>query len=209
MKKKISIIGMVFVIIVSLGACKNETTRKIKNTRDAMSNTKDLIKNASKLEKNAETREKRVEELKQLTPFDNEKFKSWMPETLDTMSRTSFKFQSSTANTGQLEFKSDSDDREFRISIIDGAGENGSAVYIFQEFYTGFAEGFESESDNKVEKVKKRNGQNSLETYYKKDNNAEIKTSISERFIVEAKGKNMNPDELWNLIERLQIDELE
>lgn len=208
MKKKIAIINMAFIVILSLAACKNETAKKIKNAQEAVGNTRDLIKNATKLEKNAEKMEKRVEELKKMTPFDNEKFKSWMPETLDNMPRTSFNFQSMQASTGKLEFKSEMDDRDFRISIIDGAGEQGAAIYTFQGFYTGMAEGFESESDNKIEKVEQRDGQNSLETYYKKDKNAEIKTCINDRFIVEAKGNNMTTEELWKLIEKLNIGKL-
>ena len=208
MKKKTTLIGLAFAIALSLGSCKNETMKKVKNAKDAIGNTKDLIKNAGKIEDNAEELGKRVEELKKLTPFDNEKFKNWMPEKVDGLERSSFNFQSSTANTGTLEFKSDSDNRKFNITIVDGAGEGGSAVYTFQGFYTGLAESFESESDNKTEQVRKRNGQNSLETYYKKDNNSSIKTSMEERFIVEASGENMNPDELWTLIEKLNIKKL-
>lgn len=208
MKKRISLLGVVFIIILSLSACKNETTQKIKNARKAMGNTKDILKNAKNMEKSAAALGDRAEELKQMTPIDNEKFKDWMPEFLDGMPRASFNFQSAMASTGRLEFKSETDDREFHISIIDGAGESGAAVYAFQGFYEGMAQGFESENDHKVEKMEKRKGQSSLETYYKKDNNSEIKTTVSERFMVEAKGYNMNPDEVWKLIEKLKVEKL-
>ena len=39
------------------------------------------------------------------------------------MHKTSFNFQSTTEKTGRLKFESETDERGFQISIIDGVGE--------------------------------------------------------------------------------------
>ena len=81
-------------------------------------------------------------------------------------------------------------------------------LFIHFRAYDRPGKSFESESESKTEKIKQREGSQSLETYYKKDNNSGIKTTVDERFMVDAEGENMNPDELWSLIVKLNINKL-
>lgn len=208
MRTKIYLIGILFTTFLLLSACKSETAEKIKSAKESVNQAKDLVKNVKNIEKTTKDLEKRVEELKKITPFDNEKFKSWMPEKLGDMERSSFTFQTSSATSGTLEFKNGAGDKSMRITITDGAGEAGAAIYTFQGFMTGLAKGFESEYESKTEQIKQREGSQSLETYYKKDNNSGIKTTVDERFMVDAEGENMNPDELWSLIVKLNVNKL-
>ena len=51
---------------------------------------------------------------------------------LGDMERSSFTFQTSSATSGTLEFKNGAGDKSMRITITDGAGEAGAAIYTFQ-----------------------------------------------------------------------------
>ena len=149
-----------------------------------------------------------MEDLADLTPIDNEKFKNWMPDEIDGFKRTSYNFQTSMGAHGNLEFRNESEEKNFSISIFDGAGDTGGAILAYQGVWMTMGMNYESESDDKYEKVKERKGQKYLESYNKRDNDSEIQGLFNDRFYVTAEGENMTPDELWVLIDKLKIDRL-
>lgn len=209
MRKSISFLTILTLALnFGISSCKSDARKKIKETREKMSNTKNMVKSLSKMEENMNQLGKDAEGLKNIDPFNNERFQNWMPERLDGMKRTSYEFTSSMGSQGKMNFEDENGDRSFQVTIIDGAGEMGSAVYASQGFITGFMDDYHSESDTKVERVVKRKDGKALETYYKEENSSEIKAVVDNRFIVIAQSSHMNVDETWKLIDQLKVGRL-
>ena len=209
MRKSISFLTILTLALTfGISSCKSDARKKIKETREKMSNTKNMVKSLSKMEENMNQLGKDAEGLKNIDPFNNERFQNWMPERLDGMKRTSYEFTSSMGSQGKMNFEDENGDRSFQVTIIDGAGEMGSAVYASQGFITGFMDDYHSESDTKVERVVKRKDGKALETYYKEENSSEIKAVVDNRFIVIAQSSHMNVDETWKLIDQLKVGRL-
>lgn len=215
MRKTISFVA-VFALMFTLASCVGGARKKLKEAKENVSAAKNVVKGLSKMEKQAEQSKKDLAALQEVEPFTNEKFRNWMPDNLDGMTRTSFEFSSSMGNQGKMSFKSeeadDSNDnsqkKSLSITIIDGAGEMGALVFASQGFITGFIDDYYSESETKLERIVERKGNKALETYYKEKNSTEIKAVIESRYIVLADAKNMDVDDTWKLIDKLKIERL-
>lgn len=209
MRKSINFLAVfALFLIVGLSACNSKAGKKIKESKEKISTAKSMVKSLSKMEGNLNELGKDAEKLKDIEPFNNDRFQNWMPEKLDGMKRTSYEFTSSMGSQGKMNFAEEDGDREFELTVIDGAGEMGAVIYASQGFITGFMDDYHSESDTKVEKLVKRKNGKALETYYKDTNSSEIKAVIDNRFIVSASSSDMNVDETWKLIEKLNVGKL-
>lgn len=209
MRKSISFLTIFSLsLIFGLSACNSKAGKKIKESKEKISNASSMVKSLSKMEENMNELGKDAEELKDVEPFNNDRFQNWMPERLDGMKRTSYEFTSSMGSQGKMNFEDENGDRSFKVTIIDGAGEMGSVVYASQGFITGFMDDYHSESDTKLERVVKRKDGKALETYYKEENSSEIKAVVANRFIVTARSNHMNVDETWRLIDQLNVGRL-
>lgn len=199
---------IVTLCVLALFGCKNETMEQLNAVKNQVKNTSSVMGNISEMEKNAKEMEKNMEDLKKLTPFSSETFKNWLPDEIDGMQRSSYEFQQVMGSNGQAKYANESGDKTFELSIIDGAGEQGSAIFATTGFFTGMYGGFESENDTKKEEIVERDGNKSMETYYKNENKSDIKVIMHDRFIVQASGQPMQPDELFNLVKKLNISNL-
>lgn len=199
---------LICLSILAITACEKDTMDKISQVKNQVKNTSSVIGNLTDIEKNAKEIERQMEELKQQQPFTNDEFKAWMPQEIDGMARTNFQFQSVMGSQGSLTFADESGEKKFEIDIMDGAGEQGAAMFASQGFLTGLYGNFESENDSKKEEIIEKNGVKSMVTYYKNDHRSAVRTVIDNRFIVNAKGEDMTPEELFELIEKLNIQKL-
>lgn len=209
MFKTKAIIALAIVVIGGMTACSNGPGKKLKEVRQKTKQATDLVKSISNLEKDAANVTDTMDKLKNLEPFDNDRFQSWMPERLGEMKRESYQFSSNMGNTGTLLFVNEDYSKTVELNIIDGAGEAGSLVYASQTFMTGMVTNHFVESDEKLEKLVTRKGNKAIETYYKKTNDSEIQAIVDNRFIVSAKAKGTDIDELWGYIDRLNIGKLQ
>ena len=215
--KKNSLLIMLFVFVLSLGACNSDSKKPIPETvaanetvatPGAESSGSTSIKNMDKSKERTEMIKKRRGELEKMTPIDNEKFTSWVPETLDDLKRTSLEFKM-TPVLGEVAYRNKENGKNIEISIFDGAGEDGAFRFSQEANYTGLEkEGFEEKTDFETYQVRKRNGEYSSEHYYKSGDNSKIKTILDDRYLVSASGYKMSTDELWKYIERLNFKEL-
>lgn len=199
-------IPLIALLLSLTWSCQSETIDKIKDVKNKVSTASSVVGNISNMEENAKNMESRMDELKEMTAITNAEFKDWMPETLDGLPRKSYEFNTMMGATGSLSFADD--DKAVEVNIMDGAGETGSALYASQGMLGALYGGFESESDIKKQEIVERNGEKSIETYYKDKNNAEIRITVDNRFIVSANGRNMTPDELFAYVEKLNVSKL-
>lgn len=199
-------IPLIALLLSITWSCKNDTLDKIKEVKNQVSSASSVVGNLSNMEQNVKNMETRMEELKSMTPISNDMFKEWMPESLDDLTRKSYEFNTMMGSTGSLSFANE--EKSMDLSIMDGAGETGSALYASQGMLGALYGGFESESDSKKQEIIERNGEKSMETYYKNDNNSEIRITVDNRFVVTANGSNMTTDELYAYVEKLKVSNL-
>ena len=215
--KKNNLLLMAIAIALSLNSC-NSKTEKTKtengtvNESVAIASTESTgptsIKNMDKTAERTQMIKKRRSELEKMTPIDNARFESWIPETLDDLKRTSFEFNLSPVK-GEVAYMNEANGKNIGITIFDGAGEDGAFRFAHEADYTGLEkDGFEEKTDYEIYQVRKRSGEYSAEHYYKGDNSSKIKTIVEDRYIVSANGYKMNPDELWKYIESMNFKEL-
>lgn len=195
------------IALCFIWSCESETMNKISEAKNQISNATDMVGNLSNISETAENVESRMEELKTMVPITNDEFKNWMPESIKDLQRTQYQFNTAMGANGNLTFSNDN--KRLDVSIADGAGETGSAVYATQSFFGGLYGGFESESDSKRESIEERNGVQIMETYYKQDNRSSIRFVVEDRFIINAEGSNMTPEELFEYVQSLDIKNLD
>lgn len=192
---------LIAILIGGFSACKKETRDKISNTKRDVSNVSSVISNAKESQKNAE-------ELQNTEPLSNEELKSWLPETLKGMDRTGF----SVGKTGYAgiasikgTFKDGNGENELKVEVIDGAGP-GSILIMSYGMYSNME--VEEEDENKHLKTVSHNGIKAQQTYYKKNNDTKIQLLYDQRFAITVNAKNMDPDQTWNAIEKLNFKKL-
>ncbi|MEO9021515.1 MAG: hypothetical protein ABI290_05215 [Ginsengibacter sp.] len=211
------LIVMASSILLLFGACSTESekttvpsgaTQDVEVTATNVNSGPTSIKYMDKSEERRNMIKKRRTELENLTPVDQAKFESWIPETLGDLKRTSFEFKSSPLK-GELAYMNDANGKNIEITIFDGAGKDGAFRFEQEANFTGTEkEGFEEKTDFEIYQIKKRSGEYSGEYYYKGSNSSKIKTILEDRYIVSATGYKMDPDELWKYIESLNFKEL-
>ena len=216
--KKVILISSMFVAVLSFGACNAQTekatveTTKVNETTPKESTTISGTTSIKNMDKNAERTKmikKRRAELEKLTPIDEAKFKSWAPETLGDLKRTSMEFKTSPVK-GEVNYWNEGNGKTVEINIFDGAGDDGSFRFGGEANYTGLEkEGFEEKIGGaEVYQVRKRAGEYSGEHYYQSDNSSKISTIVEDRYIISASGNKMSTDELWKYIESMNFKDL-
>lgn len=121
-----NICSIIFVLLL-ITACKdNPTVKKMKQAKDGVVNTKNVIKESTYMQDD-------IKNLSEMTPLTNEELKSWLPENVDGMKRTSFKAgEMGMMNIASIEatYTAEDKSRTFKIEVIDGAGE--MALFLLQ-----------------------------------------------------------------------------
>ncbi len=192
-------------ILVCL-SCKedNSTLSKINEAKDAVESTTNILSTVN------EAKEK-VEKLKNTKPVTPETIKAWMPEALDDLKRQKYKLGNAglvNISTIDLDYRNPDDmPKNLHVEIIDGAGAGSAMIYM----YTMIGKTtMESETDNGYEKIHKRDGIAVKERYRKQKYNSSIKMEflVNDRFAVNARGNNIEPDEFWKYMKALEVEEL-
>lgn len=183
-----------------LTACKdNPAMKKINEAREGVSGVKNLIKESDKMQED-------ILKLTETTPLTNEELKSWLPEVLDGMKRSSYKTGAMGAiNIASMEATYDLEDKSksFKIEIMDGAGEIGAMSMAGIRMM--FTQDFEEESEFKMRRSTVKNGNKAIEEVDKKRNDAVVQYLQDGRFYVKASGTNMDLEELWKLVEKMNV----
>lgn len=192
-----------FIVFLALIGCKdNPVSKKIKETKEAVSNTTNAVKEMNKMQED-------IEDLSKMTPLTNDELKSWLPDNIRGMKRISYK----AGEVGMLgissieaTFANEDKSKKFSINIIDGAGEMGASMTASMRMM--MTQDFEEEDEYSTRKTVTRNGKKIIEEYQKDSNHSTIQFMENKRFYIEAKGENMSLDETWDAIEELKLKKL-
>ncbi|WP_109301085.1 hypothetical protein [Aquimarina sp. AU474] len=206
MKKTIITVGMIFLFF-SCG--KDKQKEEGGGLMDMIEGVSDLNKMAKEAEKIEEENEKLVTTI----PISNEALKSMLPESLLGHSRKKFsvgnQFMPDVA-MGEAEYEKENGDI-ISLSIIDGAGETGSAMVTLARL--SFARDFEEQSDRGYRKSTTINGYKAVEEVEKDDysdaEDAKIDLMVANRFLISVEGQNMSVNQLKKAVDELDLKSLE
>jgi hypothetical protein len=185
-----------------LAACDNPVSKKIKETKQNVSNTQKAVKEMQNMQED-------MEELKQVEPLTNEELKEWLPDEINGMKRTGYKAgQTAYFQIAQVEatYQNEDKSKKLKVQVIDGAGEMGAAATA--GFRIVFSQDFEEEDEYKTRRTVKRNGTKAIEEYRKNNNSSEIQFMQNDRFYIKVNGTNMDLDETWDAIKKLDTEDL-
>ena len=180
--------------------CQSEKKSKLDEVQSIMSNTLSAVEQAQDARKVAD-------QLKELTPLTNETLKAWLPEEILGMPRTGFK----VGNPGYINVSSLSgtykkDSRQFKVEVIDGAGESGSM--LLSGIHMANRMDVEEEDENKHLQTIDHKGIRAKQTYFKKRGDTKLQFVFADRFGVIVNTKDIAPQESWALVEALSLESL-
>jgi len=202
MKTQFRIIVYVFGFIIFTTACNEETRNKIKEAKQAVSATTSYAKDAT-------TMHKEIERLQKITPITNAKLKAWLPESVGDLNRTGFKIgQASYMKISMIEgtYKANDSKKKMSITVMDGAGPMGSAMVPSYGLLGNIET--EVEDEHKHLQTVTVNGIKAKQTFYKKRNGTQLMFIYNKRFIVTINSNDMNVDETWATVKRMQLNKL-
>ncbi len=205
--KKLITITMLFLMVM---ACKKENN-PINKFKEAVDNAKEVKQGFEGIQgvlKGSEDVKENIERLSKLKPVTSSQIKNWLPKTIGNFKRTAFKIEKQIGvSMVKLTFENN-DKEEINITIIDGADVGSAAVSMYLMAQNA---NIESEDDKGYMRVEKFGNYKVMVTYKNSDHDesSEIKTVITNRFLVDAKTSGMKPEKLWEHVKQLQIEKLE
>ncbi|NER19063.1 hypothetical protein [Spongiivirga citrea] len=203
MKTRFKIIAYVVGVLLFAVACTEEAKKNIKDAKQVVSATTSYAKDVTSMQKE-------IERLQKLTPVTNEQLKAWLPESVGNLNRTGFKIgQGAYMKISMIEGTYMGDDRKkkINITIMDGAGPTGSAMVPGYGLLGNFET--EVEDERKHLQTVTVNGIKAKQTYYKKRNGTQLMFIYNKRFIVTVNSNNMDVDETWGAVKKMQLNKLE
>lgn len=195
------------VLLISCGGNKSTNTEGNDNDSPSLSETVSGLKGLNKLADAASDIDKVQQELTEKTPLSNDEIKALLPETLAGMKRSSFSVGDPLTvgmNMGEASY-SDENKEMIKLSIMDGAGETGSAIVSLalmglsmekeEQTESGFSktttiEGFRAS-------VKEEKGDGWMES--------EITAVVSNRYLVTLSSRYMKLEELEKAFKALDL----
>ena len=142
---------------------------------------------------------KTSEDLKKATPLSNEKLKALWPEKIDGLPRKRFSIGQLGMHIAEAHYGEE--DKKITLSILDGAGEAGSAMIAMMQI--GINAGGESEDENGYRKPIKIDGNNGVEEQERFDNGVtnKIMLIVKGRFLLTLEGNNIETDKIKSIID--------
>lgn len=182
---------------ISIIAC-NKTEDKVSDSAslgDVLSSAKTL----NNLSSSMDEIQKQTEELKKLTPLSNDILKSAVPETILGLARTEISvgdttmmgLSSATATYG------DRAGKNISITIMDGAGETGSAVVSL--LLMGLQAESEKTTSEGFEKITQFNNQKAMVSQHQYENSeldSSVQYIVNKRYSIKIEGHGYSLDEL-------------
>lgn len=190
-------------ILGTFSSCMGEVKEKLKKAKQGVSNV------ATVAEKAQEAKED-IERLKDAVPLTNAEMKEWLPEKIGSLQRTAFKVGAAGyANVASVEgtYKMEGENRQIKVTIIDGAGPSGSMMIAGLGMASKMD--MEEETEHKHTKSVTVNGIRAQQTFHKKRNETALQFVFEKRFGVMVNGVQLDPDETWKMVEKLDLEELE
>jgi hypothetical protein len=159
----------------------------------------------SALQQNEGDAQKRADELKKLTPISTDVLKSFFPQSVMGINRSSFEVANPLGYAiGNAEYKKD-DTTTYTIAVYDCAGQAGASFYSIS-FLTKMS--VEKEDDNGYTKSVDFMGAKSLEEFEKNNKKYTESFIYADRFWVVIEGRNTGLDNVKSFAQAIDLDKL-
>ncbi|MDN5286027.1 MAG: hypothetical protein JWR38_2301 [Mucilaginibacter sp.] len=196
------------VAILFMLSCSN-SPKKETEEKSSIAKAVEGAGNLSKLSKSAEKMEAQTAKLKKLTPLSKDELKAVIPENVGDFKRKSYSAGGTVADisTAQGEY-SKGDEKTISVSVLDGAGESGSAIVSLLAM--GLSMDAESESNGTVTKNTEIDGVRYSTEDTKSDSrvSSSIKFLHNDRYAVTLTGEGYSLSELQSFLKSLDLSSL-
>ena len=199
--KKITNLAFAIISLLS-SSCLEEVKEKFSEAKDGVSNATTIIEEAQNVEE-------RMEKLKNETALTNDQLKDWLPKEIGGLERSGFKVgQGGFAGVNSVEgtFKATEGTKKLKIAVVDGAGPTGGVMAAGYGMFGNLE--METEDEHKHQQTVTVDGMKAQQTYFKKKNNTQLLFMYGERFLVTMNSTDMNVEETWEMVEKLDLEEL-
>jgi hypothetical protein len=196
------------VAILFMLSCSN-SPKKETEEKSSIAKAIEGAGNLSKLSKSAEKLEAQTAKLKSLTPLSKDELKAVIPENVGDFKRKSYSAGGNVAdiNAAQGEY-SKGDEKTISVSVLDGAGESGSAIVSLLAM--GLSMDAESESNGTVTKNTEIDGVRYSTEDTKSDSrvSSSIKFIHNNRYAVTLTGEGYSLSDLQAFLKSLDLSSL-
>lgn len=204
LNKTILAVALLFALTSCGNSPKKETEEK--------SGLGKLVEGASNLDKLAKSGEKlkdQTEKLKKLTPATVEELKAVVPENVGDFKRKSYSAGGTVADivAAEAEYAKE-DNKTIHVSILDGAGESGSAVVSLLAM--GLSMQTESESNGTISKNIEIDGvrYSTEDTKSASSVSSSLKFIHNDRYAITLQGEGYSLSELQDFLKKLDLSSL-
>lgn len=195
-------------LLFTLTSCGNSS----KKENEEKSGLGKLVEGASNLDKLAKSGEKlkdQTEKLKKLTPATTEELKAVVPENVGDFKRKSYSAGGTVADivAADAEYAKE-DNKTIHVSILDGAGESGSAVVSLLAM--GLSMQTESESNGTISKNIEIGGvrYSTEDTKSASSVSSSLKFIHNDRYAITLQGEGYSLSELQDFLKKLDLSSL-
>ncbi len=193
------------LLMLSCGNAKKEE----KSDQSSGGGIVEGVSNLNKMAKSADKMKDLSETLKKLTPLTNDELKAVIPETLNGLKRKSFSAGGyGMAGMSAIQAEYGDDNKNVKISILDGAGETGSAVVSLMAMTLSMDA--ESESNGTKSKTTEINGLRAIteDTKSGESISSSIKYLYKDRYSIGLDGQGYSLSELETYMKALPTSAL-
>jgi hypothetical protein len=187
--------------LLILQSCNSD----VKKSKASSEETVQTVKNAQNLSYGASDMKENIQQLRSMTPLTKEKWESWLPENLIDLPRTSSIFNS-TIGLGSCGVGYHILNKRVDLMVFDGAGEIGAGavgVYMMSS-----EKEYNQEEEWGYEKSVVIDGIKMKENYRKSGDKYNLTMFYNNRFALDIETKEVNHEELEQIIKDLNISGL-
>lgn len=201
MFKSLFLCGLLFAFCSCGSSSQNEDSSGHEET-SVISSLSNLADAADKMEEN-------YDKLANATPLTNDQWKAWMPKTLDGMKRTAYTIGGAgfvKINSLHATYANIDQSKKIEMTVVDGADSLGASLIGMARM--GLSVEYEKEDQKHIEKSVEKNGHKAQVKYQKDNSRSSIKFIQSDRFLITVEGDSVKIDELWEVVDELDVEEL-
>lgn len=201
-RRGLNVFLMAVLVLGTFSSCVGEVKEKLKKAKQGVSNVTTIAEKAQEAKED-------IENLKDAVPLTNEELKKWLPESIGDFERTGFKVGAAGyANVASIEgtYKLEAGEQKLTMNVIDGAGPAGSMMIVGLGMAVKMD--MEQEDENKHTKSVTVSDLRAQQTFHKKRNETALQFVFENRFGVMINAVNLDPDETWEMVEKLQLSDL-
>lgn len=201
----------VVLVSILLSACLDNSDRE--KAKSTINKIKGATKSAKAYKDLTDQAHKAAEDYSNLAekePVEQSALKEWLPDKINGFKRTKYstgQLKSSGVASLNSEFTDADDNKEgFTLEVIDGGGSLGSAMVAAAMRKVDSEQ--EEETEHGYKRTTEKNGYKVYEEQDDQRNTSGLELIEGKRFYVKLKGKNMTADDLWSVIEHLNLNAL-